>query len=118
MQQARIYAVDFVSQAKKYDGEYVGGDINVYSIEDHNCGQLWPAVDGGTAIVREGRRTRMITTGMDTWEREISRINSAFDEFFRALTDPNEQPSLSSLSGWAKIFRSWSTGKSTQGDHS
>jgi hypothetical protein len=111
VQQARIYAVDFISQAKKYDGQYVGGDIVLYSIEDHDPGRLWPSVPSGSGITREGKHTRMIMVRSDTWDREISIMNDAFDEFFCALINPVQQPSLNSLSGQIKMFRSWATGK-------
>lgn len=81
VQQARIYAVDFISQAKKYDGQYVGGDINLYSIEDHDC-EIWPRGTSGIAIIRECKYTRMITSGMDEWEREIGQLTSALDQYF------------------------------------
>jgi hypothetical protein len=105
VQQARLYAVDFIAQAKKYDGKYVGGETNLYSIEDDNS-LLWPRV-GGTAITREGKSTRMITSGMDEWERNINQMNSALDLYFFELTDREQDLSPSRLSGPAKMFRLW-----------
>jgi hypothetical protein len=111
VQQARIYAVDFIAQAKKYDGQFVGGDTVLYSIEHHDFRQLWPSTPAGSGIIREGKFTQMIAIREDTWDREISIINDAFDAFFCALIDPNKQPSLNSMSGRIKMFRSWATGK-------
>ena len=106
VQQARIYAVDFISQAKKYDGQYVGGDINLYSIEDHDC-EIWPRGTSGTAIIRECKYTRMITSGMDEWEREIGQLTSALDQYFFDLTNRDQELSPAKLSGPVKVFRSW-----------
>ncbi|SPE40205.1 hypothetical protein SBA7_1310009 [Candidatus Sulfotelmatobacter sp. SbA7] len=114
VQQARLFAVDFISQAKNYDGQYVGGNIDLYSISDD---PRIPSVDG-SAIVREGKYTHLITSGTDEWERELERIKLAFDLSFCSLIDLDEEPSLSHLTGSAKSFRFWLTGKSTHGDHS
>jgi hypothetical protein len=37
--QARIYAVYFISQVKRYDGQFVGGGIDVYSIDYSGDGE-------------------------------------------------------------------------------
>jgi len=34
--QASIYAVSFIAEAKKYDGQYVGGGTDVYVLERNN----------------------------------------------------------------------------------
>ncbi|MGD0416188.1 MAG: hypothetical protein ABSA80_12590 [Terriglobales bacterium] len=106
VQQARLYAVDFIAQAKKYDGNFVGGDINLYSIEDHDC-EIWPRATSGAAIVRECKYTRMITSGMDEWEREIGQLNSALDQYVFDLTNRDQELSPAKLSGPVKVFRSW-----------
>lgn len=109
--QARIYAVHFISQAKKYDGQYVGGNINIYSIEDHDCSPFRPSVSGGTAITREGKYTHMITADTGEWEKRIEMVNESLDLFFHQLIDTGHEPSFTHLSGTAKSFRSWAAVK-------
>lgn len=116
VQQARLYAVDFISQAKQYDGEYVGGNINLYSIENHDCSQVWPSSTVSLIRRRDNMYTRMITTDTYEWERALGHINSVFDRFFLALITPDGQPSLNYLVESAKRFRLWATGKTMQSE--
>jgi hypothetical protein len=100
VQQARIYAVHFVSQAKKYDGQYVGDGIDVYSI-DHSG-------DSGQRCIRV-----MDAGQTGAWETEINQMHYWLDILFNRATD-KEMP----MDAWVeefmdklKLFRRWATGE-------
>jgi hypothetical protein len=74
IKQARIYAVDFISQAKKYDGQYVGDGIDVFSISrSENSGiESIQIVDAGNTVV---------------WENRISIVRYWLDVFFNEISN-------------------------------
>src|SRR5947209_8578307 len=74
VQQARIYAVHFVSQAKKYDGQFVGDGIDVYSVDcsGENGQRCIKVLDAGQ-------------TG--AWETNINQMRYWFDLLFARATD-------------------------------
>jgi hypothetical protein len=86
--QARIYAVDFVSQAKKYDGQYVGGGIDVVSVD---------------------RGSRSITvcdpTYTKVWEDEIAAMHNWQDILFNRIADKQYPVSMDQFMERLRAFR-------------
>ncbi len=93
VQQARIYAVDFISQAKKYDGEFVGGGTDVYSITYDEQGQRTTYV--------------MDPAGTSTWEQEIELMHYWQDALFGNLTDADRPLYLDQFMERLRRFRAW-----------
>jgi hypothetical protein len=92
--QARIYAVYFISQAKKYDGQYVGGPIDVYSID--MSGQ-------------NGERcVRVLDAGRTPeWEEQTNRIRYWMDVIFSQLTNKDNPVSVEQFNERMSQFRDW-----------
>lgn len=94
--QARIYAVAFIAEAKKYDGEFVGGPIDVYSID--MSGQ------------NGERSVRVLDAGQTgNWEEQIGLMAYKTDVAFSYLTDktvPIEE-AIKLYTEAVKRFRSW-----------
>jgi hypothetical protein len=98
VQQARVYAVDFISQAKKYDGQYVGDGIDVFSL-DHSG-------DGGSLC---GRVLDAGQTG--DWEQNIDSAHYWCDVFFRELINSqSEMINLNLFMERMQQFRHWTGG--------
>jgi 20S proteasome alpha/beta subunit len=113
--QARVYAVDFIAQAKKYDGQYVGDDTDVYSI-DNKTDPSWMTcpLTLSTAFVSESRCVRIIDAGeIRRWESQIAEMRLQLDMWFNSLIDNEGGASISYFEGISKIFRLWATGKAT-----
>jgi hypothetical protein len=92
--QARIYAVDFISQAKKYDGQYVGDGIDVYS------------------IVRRKDDGKIITLSLDPgqtqqWEKEIEHVHFWLDILFRHVIHEDRNPNVDQFAEKIRKFREW-----------
>jgi len=97
--QARIYAVNFISQAKKYDGQYVGDGIDVYSV-DHSG-------DTGERCVR------VLDAGQTgTWETQIQLMNYWMDVLFSHTTNKDDPVSMQQFMERVKQFREWAGGGS------
>lgn len=97
--QARVYAVHFISEAKRYDGQYVGDGIDVYSV-DHSGEQ-------GTRCVR------VLDAGQTgAWENEIRVMTYWMDVLFSDLTDKERELSLDQFMDKLRKFREWTTGDS------
>lgn len=78
VQQARMYIVYFISQAKKYDGQFVGGPIDVWTVDQSG--------DNGA------RCTRILDAGQTpAWEQEINLFQYKMDVLFHRLTDASEK---------------------------
>jgi hypothetical protein len=90
--QATMYAVDFISQAKKYDGQYVGDGIDVYSI---------------SATGPEGKLcVRVQDPGRsDAIEKEIHSVHYWMDVLFSKLTDKEQPVSLDQFMERIRQFR-------------
>lgn len=96
--QARIYAVYFISQVKKYDGKYVGDGIDVYSV-DHSG-------DAGRRCVR------ILDAGQTgAWEKEVNLIHYWMDVLFSKATDKDSAVSLEQFMERLKSFRIWVGGE-------
>ena len=92
--QARIYAVRFISEAKKYDGQYVGDGIDVYSVET-----------GGTGAPQ----IRVLDAGASpAWEEEVRIMTFWMDVLFNKLTDKDNKLSLDQFTERMNKFREWS----------
>jgi hypothetical protein len=110
--QARIYAVDFISQAKKYDGQYVGDDTDVYLIDNKTePSQMCPPALSTTYC--SGSRCIRIIDGGETrrWESQITQMRLQLDLWFNSLIDDEGGASLNYFDGISKLFRLWATGK-------
>jgi hypothetical protein len=95
VKQARLYAVDFISQAKKYDGQFVGDSIDVYSVgRDGDQGEL------AVHVLDAGK------TG--EWEEKIRLAHYWVDIFFSEVTDA-DSPMLNLELFMQRIdeFREW-----------
>jgi hypothetical protein len=92
--QARIYAAYFISQAKKYDGKYVGGPIDVYSID--MSGQ------SGERCVRvlDGGRT-------PEWEQQTNLMRYWMDVLFSKITDNDHPVTMDQFNERLQQFREW-----------
>src|SRR5882672_8217471 len=75
--QASIYAVSFIAEAKKYDGQYVGGGTDVYVLERNNGN----AQRGQIQIADAGQT--------HDWEQQIAVMNYWMDALFSHVTDKN-----------------------------
>lgn len=96
--QARIYATYFISQAKKYDGQYVGGPIDVYSLD---C-----SGDGGQRCVR------ILDAGQTgKWEEEANLMRYWMDVLFSHVTNKDNLVSLEQFMERLRAFRQWSGGE-------
>jgi hypothetical protein len=95
VQQARIYAVDFISQAKKYDGQYVGDGIDVYSVDRSG--------DRGEECVR------ILDAGQTPdWEENIRLAHYWTDVFFSEMTNNKGQMiNLELFKERMQGFRTW-----------
>jgi hypothetical protein len=92
--QARIYAVDFISQAKKYDGQFVGDGIDVFSIDKSGPG-------GATCV-------RVLDAGQTgDWEQRIRLIHYWTDVLFSKLTDKDNPVSVEQFNERMNQFRDW-----------
>jgi hypothetical protein len=98
--QARIYTTYFISQAKKYDGQYVGGPTDVYSIEFN-----WQKQRGEIRIVEADQ-----TPG---WEDTINLFQRELDVLFHRLCDANNpvgcEAALKEFDASAARFNNWAT---------
>lgn len=92
--QGLIYAVYFISQAKKYDGQYVGDGIDVYSI-DHSG-------DGGQRCVRVLDAGR---TG--EFEQQINLVQYWMDALFSKLTNKDAPVVMDQFMERINQFRAW-----------
>ncbi|HEY6766796.1 MAG TPA: hypothetical protein VI386_18710 [Candidatus Sulfotelmatobacter sp.] len=96
VRQARVYATYFISQAKKYDGQYVGGGIDIYSI-DHSCKY-------------EQLCTRLIKAGRE-WEDEINLFQNKMDLLFHRVADTKNdlkcEIAMREFSPSFKRFKNW-----------
>ena len=90
--QARIYAVYFISQAKKYDGQYVGDGIDVYSLERGSEGPSIRVLDAGQ-------------TG--EWEQQVNLIQYWMDVLFNFVSDRDRDVSLEQFMERLEGFREW-----------
>lgn len=72
VRQADIYVVDFISQAKRYDGEFVGDGTDVYSIGIENDRTVIRVLDAGQS---------------GSWEEKIGLAHYWQDVFFGELSD-------------------------------
>jgi hypothetical protein len=92
MAQARIYAVWFIALAKKYSGQYVGGPIDVYS------------VDPDAVRVLDGVESA-------PWEKEILLVEHQTALAFRYLTSDSipMEKAIEIYAQAAKRFRDWVT---------
>lgn len=92
--QASMYAVYFISQAKKYDGEYVGGGIDVFSIDKSG--------DGGERCVRilDAGRT-------PEWEEQTNSMRYWMDVLFSKLTDKDHPVAMEQFIERMNQFRAW-----------
>jgi hypothetical protein len=99
--QARIYAAYFISQAKKYDGQYVGGGIDIYSVDQA------PNSGGARVHILDAAAT-------DEWEQEVNLFQYKMDVLFHRLSDTasdmNYEFAMNEFAGCAERFRNW-TGK-------
>lgn len=89
--QAIAHAIYFVAQAKKYQGQFVGGGTDVYLID-------------------ADRRTKVMDVpSTDAWEKELDLIEFRTDALFRLLSD-NEiteeriSAELEAFNGFSKDF--------------
>jgi hypothetical protein len=99
--QARIYAVHFISQAKKYDGQYVGGPIDVYSID--MSGQ------------NNERCVRVLDAGQTPeWERQTNLIHYWMDVLFSKLTDKDNPVAVEQFNERLNEFRNWCVPEESQ----
>jgi 20S proteasome alpha/beta subunit len=97
--QARFYAVDFVSQAKRYDGQFVGDGIDVYSIDNSSSGN-------------GGHCTRVLDAGQTgKWEEEIRLIHYWMDVLFSKVTDRENPVALDQFKERLQAFRVWIGGE-------
>lgn len=94
--QARIYATYFISQAKKYDGEFIGGPIDVYSID--MSGQ-------------SGERcVRVLDAGRTPeYERQTNLIRYWMDVLFSKLTNKDYPVNMEQFNERMEQFRKWCT---------
>lgn len=99
--QARIYAVYFISEVKKYDGQYVGGGIDVYSID--MSGQ-------------NGERcVRVLDAGRTTeWEQQTNLIHYWWDVLFSQLTNKDNPVLLDQFNERMGQFRAWCAPEESQ----
>ncbi|MGA3333597.1 MAG: hypothetical protein ABSC62_05475 [Terracidiphilus sp.] len=98
IKQASIYAVDFISQAKRYDGQYVGDGIDVFSIDRSG-------VDGTESVhVLDAGRTGQ-------WENRIATARYWLDVFFNELSN-TENPMINVEMFKQRMgdFRQWAGG--------
>lgn len=92
--QARIYAVYFISQAKKYDGQFVGGGIDVYSVD--KSGQ-----EGSLC-------TRILDAGQSgRYEEQTNLVRYWMDVLFSKLTDNESKVSMDQFMERIEQFRKW-----------
>ncbi len=92
--QARIYAVYFISQAKKYDGQFVGGPIDVYSVD--------------TSGQSGERCVRVLDAGRTPqWEEQTNLIRYWMDVLFSKLTDKDNPVSVEQFNERMNQFRDW-----------
>ena len=112
--QARIYAVDFISQAKKYDGQYVGDDTDVYSIDNKTePSEICPPALS-TTYVSGSRAVRIIDAGeTKRWETQIAEMRFQLDLWFNEVIDDEGGASISYFEGLSELFRFWATKKAT-----
>jgi hypothetical protein len=101
--QAQIYAVHFISQAKKYDGQYVGGGIDVYSID--MSGQ------------RGERCVRVLDAGITPeWEEKTNLIRYWMDVLFSQLTNKDSPVSVEQFNERMVQFREWCAPEESEGN--
>jgi len=93
--QARIYAVDFVSQAKKYDGQFVGDGIDVYAVTRGN--RIPGALD---TLVVDAAQT-------PAWEEQIRIMHHWQDVLFYRLTEKQVPVSMDQFMERLRDFRAW-----------
>ena len=92
--QARIYAVSFIAEAKKYDGQYVGGGTDVFSVDKSG--------DSGNRCVR------ILDAGQTgEWEKQIGLVNYWWDVLFSKLTDKDNRVAAEQFDERIKQFRAW-----------
>lgn len=106
--QARIYALSFISQAKKYDGQYVGDSIDIYSIDERTN----PGVPI-SLLSRAGKKyIRVLDAGQTAeWENEINSMNYWMDVLFSQVTDDEGTVWIAQFMERLKSFREWSGGE-------
>ncbi len=92
--QARFYAVRFISEAKQYDGQYVGDGIDVFSIDQSGD--------------NEERCVRVLDAGQTVlWEEQLRVITYWMDILFRQLTETEYDFSINEFSNKLPEFRKW-----------
>jgi len=95
IRQASIYAISFIAEAKKYDGQYVGDGTDVYVLERSDGsaqrGQVW-ILDAG--------QTR-------DWEQQIALMNYWMDALFSHVVDKDNPVSMDQFMERLQAFRKW-----------
>lgn len=94
-EQAHYYAIEFISQAKKYDGQYVGGGTDVFAVKRS------PLPSGSLVTVLDAGRTA-------EWEQRIELARYWMNIFFNEMIDVNgNMTNIARFQTRMEEFRKW-----------
>jgi hypothetical protein len=97
VRQASIYARRMISEISKYDGQFVGDGVDVFTIEVRP--ETWPRPGFGSGP-------------SDAWDEEINLMTCWMEILFRQITDKDTPLNLDQFIKAVKRFRKFSTGSS------
>jgi hypothetical protein len=115
--QARLYAINFISQAKKYDGQYIGDSIDVFSIDCRVNAAVKPEPIGTLTnlMTKPKKYLRALDSAQtEEWGKEIDAMSLAMDTLFGQVTNDEKDVSLDDFIEKLRAFREWSGGDSIE----
>jgi hypothetical protein len=100
--QVMVYAVNFISQATLYDGQYIGNGIDIYSLR----------IIKGLGPTPEGRVGVMMlpSYAVAEYQANIDAMNHQLNILFGHLTDASRPLKLDDFIGAIQKFRLWTSG--------
>lgn len=101
VRQAIIYAVNFISQAERFDGQYIGNGMEVYSLQ--RIAGLGPTSEGRVGI------KVLPPSGAEEYQRKIDEMNHWMGVLFGQMTDRERPLNLDQFIGAIERFRLWTS---------
>jgi hypothetical protein len=102
VKQALIYAANFISQAERYDGQYIGNGAEAYCLQRIDG---WGQEPGGKVGVRILTPSRA-----EEYQKHVDIINHWMDVLFGQMTDSKRPLELDEFIAAVQRFRLWTSG--------